>query len=132
MIDKIAVKSSSQLVVVLMTLLATTSAFAGRYWLGSTDEYWSNDANWASSSETGSANKGKPGEGTGTTYWYTYKNGLTVFDEAGLPPENVNVGTQSDSTFVWRATDPAYGMTATGKELKIEASSSYTNTSLKI
>ena len=132
MLAKIAVTKSSQLGLGLLALLVSSSAFAGRYWLGSTDEYYGNDANWASSSETGSANKGKPGDGTGTTYWYTYKNGLTVFDEAGLPSENVKVGTKSDSTFIWRATDPAYGMTATGKELQIEASSSYTNTSLKI
>lgn len=85
MLAKNAVTKSSQLGLGLLALLVSSSAFAGRYWLGSTDEYYGNDANWASSSETGSANKGKPGDGTGTTYWYTYKNGLTVFNEAGLP-----------------------------------------------
>ena len=83
MIDKIAVKSSSQLVVVLMTLLATTSAFAGRYWRGATeDALFSDTENWASDSHSGAGGNSYPGSvgDEGTAYFCKIKNGKCVID----------------------------------------------------
>ena len=101
----------------------SASAMAGRYWLGTTTAaLFSESDNWASSGENGTKGKGKPdGNNTGTTYFYRYKNGLTVFDEPGSVAGNVCVSPENPIDgdvprfFVWRATSSANGFTSTGE-----------------
>ena len=116
MIDKIAVKSSSQLVMVLMALLATTSAHATRYWRGTTaDSLFSETANWSESS-SGSTGKSAPDTTTGdTNFRKDATANKTVFDAAYTVSGNVFIDTltPSDAPFVWSATDPSYGLTLT-------------------
>ncbi len=116
MLAKNAVKSSSQLVMVLMTLLATTSAHATRYWRGTTaDSLFSETANWSESS-SGSTGKSAPDTTTGdTNFRKDATANKTVFDAAYTVSGNVFIDTltPSDAPFVWSATDPSYGLTLT-------------------
>ncbi len=105
----------------LVAALVTANAFAGRYWVGATDgdALFSNTANW-SDARNGAGGATKPGDGsTGTTYFYKIQNGNTVFDEAGTSPDKVYVGTRSSDYFVWSATDPLYGLSATNNYLYV-------------
>ena len=103
-------------------LLSASTALAGRYWVaadGSTG-YWNDTANWSAQKDgTSGASVPNTAESTGTIYFCKYKNGATVFDILGEGPGNVQIGTQDERYFVWSATDAAYGLDATGKELQI-------------
>ena len=99
---------------------AASTAFAGRYWVCNTDDArFSNTSNW-SESQNGAGGASKPGDGaTGTTYFYTYKNGRIVFDELPTLPGDVRVGTKSDDYFVWSATDPSFGLFGTNRSVQV-------------
>ena len=109
------------IVLALAALLASTTAFAGRFWVCSSDDArFSNTNNW-SASQDGAGGATKPGDGsTSTTYFYKYKNGGIVFDELSpLLPGDVRVGTKSDDYFVWSATDPSFGLFGTNRSVQV-------------
>lgn len=111
------------------------SLFAGRYWLGATDDaLFSKSENWASSSENGSGGKGKPDTSTSTTYFYTYKNGLIVFDEAATVANSVCVSTQNsiDKFFVWQATALGNGISAPNNDFQLANNGTYSPAYLHI
>jgi hypothetical protein len=114
--SSIATKIAATFAVAALSL----SAFAGRYWVAAdnSDALWSNTANW-SDQKDGTSGATEPGDGTGTIYFCKYKNGATIFDKLGVGPGNVQIGTQDERYFVWSATNAAYGLDATGKELQI-------------
>ena len=119
----------------LAVALAATGAFADLYWAcNSDDASFSSVANW-SDDRNGAGGVGRPGLDTGITYFCKMRNGSTLFDEAAVVADNVSVGTQSSSTFVWSAADPSYGVTSSTNEFQVGtyiASYSRTPTHLRI
>ena len=119
----------------LAVALATATAFADLYWAcNSDDASFSSVANWADD-RNGTGGVGRPGLDTGITYFCKMRNGSTLFDEAAVVADNVSVGTQSSSTFVWSAADPSYGVSSSNKEFQVGtyiASYSRTPTHLRI
>ena len=117
-ISSATLRRSASRLAALAVALATTTAFAGRYWVGATDgdALFSSTANW-SESKNGAGGATPPGDGTSTTYFYKLYNGRTVFDAAGMAPTYVQVGTRSSDYFVWSATDPSYGLSSTNSYL---------------
>ena len=111
---------ATKIVATFAVAALSLSAFAGRYWVAAdnSDALWSTTANW-SDQKDGTSGATEPGDGTGTIYFCKYKNGATIFDKLGVGPGNVQIGTQDERYFVWSATDAAYGLDATGKELQI-------------
>ncbi len=94
-----------------------TTAFAGRYWLGTTDDA-SDTANWASSRD-GSSGKSAPDSTTGTTYFYDYKNGKIVFKSAiDCGGNSVLLNTGASDFFEFDADDDAYGFAVTSGDKK--------------
>ena len=129
--SSIATKLAATFAVAALSL----SAFAGRYWLGATDDaLFSKSENWASSSENGSGGKGKPDTSTSTTYFYTYKNGLIVFDEAATVANSVCVSTQNsiDKFFVWQATALGNGISAPNNDFQLANNGTYSPAYLQI
>ena len=115
---------------------ASTTAFAGRYWVGAPDgdALFSTSANW-SDAENGSGGQTPPDTSTSTTYWYGYQNGRTVFDAAAtLAQKEVKVSCTSsrENPFVWSATDPLFGITAEGQEFQLGNSGSRSPSFLQI
>lgn len=129
--SSIAVKIVATFAIAALSL----SLFAGRYWLGATDDaLFSKSENWASSSENGSGGKGKPDTSTSTTYFYTYKNGLIVFDEAATVANSVCVSTQNsiDKFFVWQATALGNGISAPNNDFQLANNGTYSPAYLHI
>ena len=95
------------------------SAFAGRFWLGTSlddkgQALFGDQNNWAESSG-GTAGATLPGSSNdGTTYFRDFLNGSIVFNQLPSLSNNVRVDTASESPFVWRATEPGNGFTTTG------------------
>ena len=107
---------NKNILLAVSAVLSALTVFADKYWSATTaDAVWSSTANWADSSggETGVT---LPNSQSGKTFFRNFKNGSAVFDMAASDlAGNVCVDTSSETSFVWRATEPGYGFTTSEK-----------------
>lgn len=103
-------------VLLLLSVLAGPLAWADLFWAGKTAEAVFNDpANWASSSG-GSGGAGVPDLTTGMTQFRNYQNGIITFDAAAQVAGRIKVDTKDDKAFVWKASDPSFGLSTSSTE----------------
>ena len=120
-------------VLAFVFVFVSAQAFAVRYWRGSEEgSLFSTPENWFKNDERTTIADTKPDTSKGLTYWLDYNNGLTVFDEAAAVGDNVEFGTGSELAFVWRATDPSYGLTVTGASFHLGYNADKSPTYLQI
>ena len=101
-------------------VLASVPAFAVRYWRGTEEgALFSTPANWFRDDARTQVADSMPDTSKGKTYWLDYNNGLTVFNVAAAVNDNVDIGTASEQAFIWRATDPSCGLSASGKSFHL-------------